>query len=99
MLQSSSPPKFPIPWAASAGIPYIRSIPVPSQIGLQNGAASLTTGFPPLTFTPAGAGGPPPFGEDFNGILKQITQWSQWQAAGGPIFYDSAFATAIGGYP
>lgn len=100
LQQSASPPKFDIPWANSAGVPYIRSIPVPSQIGIQNCAASLTDGWPPLTFTPAGAGGCPPFGADFNGILKQISQWSQWQAAGGPIFYDSAFATSgANGYP
>lgn len=99
MLQSSIPPKFPIPWAASANIPYIRSIPESSQIGIQNGAASLQDGFPPLTFTPAGAGGVPPFGEDFNGILNQITSWNRWQGAGGAILYDAAFQTAIGGYP
>jgi hypothetical protein len=99
MKQSATPPKFPIPWGNSAGSAYIRSIPVSSQIGTQNGAASLTDGFPPLTFVPSVAGGCPPFGADFNGILKQVTQWSQWQQASGPIFYDSAFAAAIGGYP
>ncbi len=99
LTQSQSPPKFPVVWGASAGSAYIRSIPVPSQIGIQNCAASFTDGEPPLTFTPATAGGCPPFGQDFNGIFKQITQGVQWQQAGGPIFYDSAFATTIGGYP
>lgn len=99
LSQSASPPKFGIPWANSAGVPYIRSIPVPSQIGIQNCAASLTDGWPPLTFTPAGAGGCPPFGADFNGILKQITQWSQWQSAGGPVFFDAGFAASANGYP
>jgi hypothetical protein len=99
MLKSSIPPKFPIPFAAEAGAPYIRSIPEPSQIGIQNGAASLTDGFPPLTFTPAGAGGDPPFGADFNGILNQITLWSQFQGAGAAVTYDAAFSAAIGGYP
>lgn len=99
MSQSSVPPKFPIPWGNSAGSAYVRSIPTPSQIGIQNCAASLTDGFPPLTFVPSSAGGCPPFGQDFNGILKQVTQWNQWVQAGGPVFYDSAFASAIGGYP
>jgi len=99
LSQSSVPPKFPIVWGSSAGSAYIRSIPVPSQIGTQNCAASLTDGFPPLTFVPSVAGGCPPFGADFNGILKQVTQWNQWQQASGPIFYDSGFAAAIGGYP
>lgn len=99
LSQSNIPPKFPIPWGNSAGSSYIRSIPTPSQIGIQNCAASLTDGFPPLTFTPSIAGGCPPDGRDFNGILKQLSQWGQWQSAGGPVFYDSAFASAIGGYP
>jgi hypothetical protein len=97
--QASSPPKFPLAWGASAGAAYIRSIPSTSQIGITNCAASLPDGFPPLTFVPAAAGGCPPFGQDFNGILKQVSQGVQWQQAGGPIFYDSAFSTAIGGYP
>lgn len=99
MDSASIPPKFPIVWGTSAGSAYIRSIPEASQIGIQNCAASLTDGFPPLTFTPSSAGGCPPFGQDFNGILKQVTQWSQWVQASGPIFYDSAFAASIGGYP
>ena len=99
MDSSAIPPKFPIVWGNSAGSAYIRSIPEASQIGVTNCAASLTDGFPPLTFTPSSAGGCPPFGQDFNGILKQITQWSQWVQASGPVFYDSSFATSIGGYP
>lgn len=97
--QASSPQKFPIAWGASAGTAYVRSIPTPSQIGVQNCAASLTDGFPPLTFVPASGGGCPPFGQDFNGILRQLSQWSQWGQAGGPVYYDSAFASAINGYP
>lgn len=99
MSQSAVPPKFPIPWGNSAGSSYIRSIPTNSQIGIQNGAASLTDGFPPLTFVPSSAGGVPPFGQDFNGILKQLSQWSRWQSAGAPIYYDPSFSLAIGGYP
>lgn len=99
-LDSTTPPaKFGIPWANSAGAPYLRSIPQSSQIGIQNCAASLTDGFPPLTFVPSGSGGCPPFGQDFNGILKQLSQWGQWQAANGPVFYDSAFSTSANGYP
>ncbi len=96
---ASIPPKFSIPWGNSAGSSYIRSIPTPSQIGIQNCAASLTDGFPPLTFVPSSAGGCGPFGQDMNGILKQLSQWGLWQAAGGPVAYDSSFSTSIGGYP
>lgn len=100
MLHTAIPARFGIPWAASAGGAFI-TYPVPqaSQIGVTPGRASLTDGYPPLNFTQIGAGGVPPFGQDTNGILKQVTLWNQWHAAGAPIFYDSTFATAIGGYP
>ncbi len=91
--------KFPIPFANAAGPSYITTIPEASQIGITAGAASLTDGFVPLNFQPVGSGGVPPRGVDFNGLLKQITQWSQWQNAGGLVPYDSTFSTAIGGYP
>jgi hypothetical protein len=99
MQDSGIPAKFPIPWANSAGGGFIRAIPQASQISIQNGAASLTDGFPPNTFIPIASGGSWPFAQDFNGILKQITQWLQWFQAGAPITYDSSFQTAIGGYP
>lgn len=99
MLQASVPAKFPIWWAKDADPAYVRNIPEDSQIGVQDGAASLQTGFPPLTFQQLAAGGSPPFGQDFNGILRQITTIQQWQQAGGGWKYDSAFAAEIGGYP
>lgn len=99
MQSSDIPSKFLIPFANSAGAGYIRTIPLASQIGVTDGAASLTDGFPPLNFLAVGAGGVPPFGQDFNGLLKQITQWSRWQGAGGLVTWDSALSTAIGGYP
>lgn len=99
MKASDIPTKFQIPFASSAVAPFIRNIPQASQIGIQAGAASLTDGFPPATFLAVGAGGTPPFGQDFNGLLKQITLWNRWGSAGGPLPWDSAFSTAIGGYP
>ena len=100
LTQSSIPPKFPFYWGSNAGAAYIRSIPTASQIGIVNCAASLPDGFPPLTFLAQTSGGCPPFGQDMNGILRQITQWQQWQQAGElPTIYDSSFQTSIGGYP
>lgn len=93
------PATFNIPFGNSAGGGFIRAVPEASQIGIQDGAASLTTGFPPLNFLPLGSGGVPPFGSDFNGLLYQITGWSRWQKAQGPIAWDSAFSAAVGGYP
>ena len=49
--------------------------------------------------TPIAAGGVPPFGQDMNGILNQITEVLQWQQAGGYWQFDANFAAAIGGYP
>lgn len=99
MISTQVPTKFPIPWGENAAAPYIRPIPVSSQIGIQGGAASLTDGFPPLCFEALAEGGIPPYGEDFNGILNEITAWVQWLSAGGPLVYDAAFQAAIGGYP
>lgn len=99
MQVSQIPVKLPIAFASSAGAGFVRQVPTVSQIGIQAGAASLTDGFPPVTFLPIGSGGTPPFGADTNGILRQITQWQQWVQAGGPIAYDASFSTSIGGYP
>lgn len=99
MLAASVPTKFQIPFANSAGTGYIRNVPQASQIGITAGAASLTDGFPPVCFQPVGAGGTPPSGQDFNGLMKQLSQWAQWQSAGAPIYYDPTFSSNIGGYP
>lgn len=99
MKASDIPTKFNIPFASSAMAPYTRIIPQASQIGIQAGAASLTDGFVPVNFLPVAAGGTPPFGADFNGLLNQMTLWTRWQNAGGVIPFDSDFSTAIGGYP
>ena len=99
MQSSDIPGRFTIPWANGAAASYWRAISTTSLIGVQDGAASLADGFPPLNFLPTGAGGVPPFGQDMNGILKWITQAIQWYQAGGPMPYDSTFATAVGGYP
>lgn len=99
MQSSSAPAKFPIPFANATVAPYTRPIPQASQIGIQNGAASLTDGFPPAAFSPISAGGSWPWGADFNGLLNQMTAWDRWFQAGGPVFFDATLATAIGGYP
>jgi hypothetical protein len=99
MKAADIPSKFPIPFASAAGGSYVRGIPEDSQIGINDGWASLHDGFVPLNFQPIASGGVPPFGQDMNGILKQITPWSRWQNAGGLVPYDAAFSAAIGGYP
>lgn len=96
MQSTSVPSKFPIPFANSG---TKNAIPTNSQIGVTPGAASLTDGFPPLTFTALSAGGVPPSGADFNGILNMLSAGLQWANAGGVYTYDSTFSTSIGGYP
>jgi hypothetical protein len=96
MLASQIPARIPLPFANGG---TKNTIPTASQIGITPGAASLTDGFPPLTFTPLAAGGVPPAGADFNGILNAITAVQQWQSAGGSFTFNTAFSTSIGGYP
>jgi hypothetical protein len=101
MLNTDIPLKVVLPFASAAGPTYSRQIPVASQQSIQAGAASFTDGFPPDTFIPPPGGGTPPFGKDFNGLSNQVTAWSRWQAAGGPVYYDGTFATDpnVNGYP
>jgi len=100
MQLSDIPRRFPIPFASSAGGDYVRDIPKDHVDATDTDApASLADGFPPETFIALGAGGIPPSGADFNGLLKQITAWCRWLSAGVPATFNSDFATAIGGYP
>ncbi|WP_334166339.1 hypothetical protein [Achromobacter mucicolens] len=96
MQASNAPTKSAVPFANSGAK---NTIPVASQIGITPGLASFTDGFPPLTMTPLAAGGVPPYGQDFNGILNFLSSAVRWAQAGGLYPYDAAFSTAIGGYP
>lgn len=99
MNDSDIPTKLPIRFGENAGGTYIHPIPVNSQIGIVDGAASLHDGFVPLNATPIAAGGVPPSIQDMNGILYEISGWTRWAAAGGPVTFDGGFAASIGGYP
>lgn len=61
-------------------------------------AASVQGGFPPITMTEELAGGEPPLGQDMNGYLFLISSHTLYVQCGQPYFYNSALATAIGGY-
>ena len=100
LSQSALPTRVPTTWGVSAPAGNITCpMPVPSQISITPGRASWTDGFPPLTFLAPGAGGVPPFGQDFNGVLCQLSQWTRWQNAGAQVPYDAGFSSSIGGYP
>ncbi len=96
MQASNAPSKSAVPFAQSG---TKNTIPVASQIGVTPGAASFTDGFPPLTMTPLAAGGVPPYGADFNGILNFLSAATRWGQAGAGYSYDPAFSAAAGGYP
>lgn len=84
------------PWAAGG---VFNTVPVPSQIAITPGRASWTDGFPPVTRIPVAAGGVPPFGEDMNGALNQLSYTAQYQQALSGYPYSAALSTALGGYP
>lgn len=72
---------------------------IPAAADPVTGNAGYSGGFPAINMTPKVAGGIPPFGEDFNGIFFDVTTAIQFLEAGGSFPYDSAYATAVGGYP
>jgi hypothetical protein len=94
------PARFPTPFASSAGVGYIRTIPTAHQVPTGTDApASLYDGFQPPNFVPLGSGGLAVDGRDMNGLHFQETSGIRWMQAGGAAVYNSAFSTAIGGYP
>ena len=98
-MQLSSVPSQIVKAWATGDSSKTNPIPVPSQTGITPGAASLTDGFPPLCATPVASGGIPPSKADMNGILYQMSAVDVWMCAGGGFPYNSAFSSAIGGYP
>ena len=96
MQASGAPTKIYTPFAVNG---TKNTIPIDSQVGITPGIASFDTGFPPLTFTPVSAGGVPPAGADFNGILNAITAIQQFQSGGGIYPYDATWSSDNGGYP
>lgn len=88
---------IPIPFAENASNTYRFEITSKNETADTN-KASFEQGFPPITMQDINAGGIPPFGQDFNGILHVITQAIRYTQAGNHPLYDSNFASAIGGY-
>lgn len=97
MQLSNIPTKIPVPFASDADGSHKRTIPASTPV--EPGGATYQYGWQNINFLPTESGGVPPFGQDFNGVLEQITQWLRWSQAGGPTTYDSTFQTGIGGYP
>lgn len=109
MAAPSLPQLISIPFANSAtatttpasAAPGTKTYPFPSasQIGTTPGAMSLTDGVPPLAMTPLTSGGAPVLGQDANGIWFLISGHIAFLNTGQLYPFNSALATAIGGYP
>lgn len=97
MDNGDAPVRVYRPFAITAVPPYI-TYPVPVAAGAA-GRASFDEGFPPINFVDPAVGGIPPFGADFNGLMRQATDGLRWLQAGGRNIYDVTFAGLIGGYP
>ncbi len=87
------PSKILTPWATSG-----LKNQIPQAANPVTGNAGYDQGFPAINMTAKEAGGIPPFGQDFNGILNDITSALQFFQAGGVPVYDQSFALAVGGY-
>lgn len=92
-MSLSIPPQITVPFA-DAGL----KVAIPANSDNVTGRAGYNQGFPPINMTPKVAGGIPPFGTDMNGILYDATRGIQFLEAGNGFVYNSAYATAIGGY-
>lgn len=74
-------------------------IPIDPVTGENSNRASWKVGFGPITMTPVTAGGKPPLGQDFNGILNTLSSHTVFQNTGGQYRFDAELVAAIGGYP
>ncbi len=93
-MSVSEPGKITTPWA-TGGLKNA----IPANANPATGNAGYDQGFPAVNMTPKVAGGIPPFGQDFNGVLFEITTILRYMQAGGMPTFSSSLSTAIGGYP
>lgn len=89
--------QFPTIWGISAETGTI-TYPVPSSSNTP-GRATLSSGFTSTNMTPIASGGIPPFGQDFNGILRMLSTSAQNYEAGNIPIWSLGFAENISGYP
>ncbi|MEX9651841.1 hypothetical protein [Providencia sp. PROV117] len=75
------------------------NIPENFSPSMESNQATWDQGFGSITMIPVAAGGLPPKGQDFNGILNQISESVVHLSKGGWFKFSIDYATAIGGYP
>lgn len=99
MQKSNAPTKLTIAFASGSGAGPVNNVPLTP--GSTAGTASYQTGFTSVNMEQKAAGGVPPFGADFNGIIQNATKAQIWQQAGFTWTFDSTFSGSsnIGGYP
>lgn len=64
-------------------------LPPDTQTVPNSGRTSIALGFPPECSKAVSDGGVPPYGQDVNGILRQITANLEWYSRGGQFAWDS----------
>ncbi|HIE6469622.1 TPA: phage tail protein [Proteus mirabilis] len=74
-------------------------IPEKYETSMESNQATWDQGFGQITMLPVSAGGLPPKGQDFNGILNQISETLVHISKGGVFKFSADYATAINGYP
>jgi hypothetical protein len=99
MQKSNAPTKLTVAFASGTGAGPVNNVPLTP--GATPGTASYQTGFTLVNMEPIASGGVPPFGADFNGVIKNSTTAQIWQQCGYMYPYDSGFASNanINGYP
>ena len=80
MQKSNAPTKLTVAFASGTGAGPVNTVPLTP--GATPGTASYQTGFTSVNMEPIASGGVPPFGADFNGILKAATTAQIWQQSG-----------------
>ncbi|EIN2734503.1 phage tail protein, partial [Escherichia coli] len=96
MKASDKPRQLAVPFASTGDKNRIPD--KATQQTRESGNAAYDSGFPPVTMTAVSAGGVPPHGKDFNGLMYDITAAIRFAQAGGLYTYNAGFAGAIGGY-
>ncbi|HID9527505.1 TPA: phage tail protein [Proteus mirabilis] len=74
-------------------------IPEKYETSMESNQATWDQGFGQITMLPVSAGGLPPKGQDFNGILNQISETLVHISKGGVFKFSADYAAAINGYP
>lgn len=74
-------------------------IPEKYETSMESNQATWDQGFGQITMLPVSAGGLPPKGQDFNGILNQMCETIVHISKGGVFKLSADYATAINGYP